>query len=666
MKQLNFKKIKAQNFFCFGNKGIEIDFEQYNNIILINGINKDVVDQNGKFSSNGSGKSTIPQILTYCFYGKPIKSPKKISHKDIINNKNAKKLNVEVTFDNYKIIRTRKPDSLRVWKSDDSIWDDSTEITLGGMPSTLELINNIIGLSYESFLNVCIFTDDNNSCFLELEAIEKRKIVENLLNLEKYRIYLEVTKDLIKENKDKIKASYLEVSYIDNNKKTIESNISIIKRNIESYKTNLINEINIIDKKIQDLKNQIVNSSYDEDFKKYEDAQENIKKIDSALEALETKKTEVSLKIQELYESYKKAISNKSDHDLILTQEKNNVSVILKIINELNARILKFKNIEPNITCDNCYGTINPENYKEFFDKAIIDKDFQELEIEKAKEKLNEELIKQKDLSEKINALSENINKIKTFHEKISAEETKLKNGRSIYFSVKKPEQTNQEIIIRTKVESLQEEKADKDKQLIEKNPHEELLDQNNKSLEEIKEKHDDIKKQIADTEALYSYYDFWADAFGDDGIRKFVINEIVPSLNSKLDYWLQILIDNKIKVSFDDSLNETITKYPDNDKELIYAVLSNGQKRRINLAVTQAFAHVMMLSHGICPNILFLDEISTNIDSIGIQAIYNMICELSKNKKVFITTHDQELISMLSGCQEITLELKNGESSLK
>ena len=653
MKQLNFKKIKAQNFFCFGNKGIEIDFEQYNNIILINGINKDVVDQNGKFSSNGSGKSTIPQILTYCFYGKPIKSPKKISHKDIINNKNAKKLNVEVTFDNYKIIRTRKPDSLRVWKSDDNIWDDSTEITLGGMPSTQELINNIIGLSYESFLNVCIFTDDNNSCFLELEAIEKRKIVENLLNLEKYRIYLEVTKDLIKENKD-------------NNKKTIESNISIIKRNIESYKTNLINEINIIDKKIQDLKNQIVNSSYDEDFKKYEDAQENIKKIDSALEALETKKTEVSLKIQGLYESYKKAISNKSDHDLILTQEKNNVSVILKIINELNARILKFKNIEPNITCDNCYGTINPENYKEFFDKAIIDKDFQELEIEKAKEKLNEELIKQKDLSEKINALSENINKIKTFHEKISAEETKHKNGRSIYFSVKKPEQTNQEIIIRTKVESLQEEKADKDKQLIEKNPHEELLDQNNKSLEEIKEKHDDIKKQIADTEALYSYYDFWADAFGDDGIRKFVINEIVPSLNSKLDYWLQILIDNKIKVSFDDSLNETITKYPDNDKELIYAVLSNGQKRRINLAVTQAFAHVMMLSHGICPNILFLDEISTNIDSIGIQAIYNMICELSKNKKVFITTHDQELISMLSGCQEITLELKNGESSLK
>ena len=36
------------------------------------------------------------------------------------------------------------------------------------------------------------------------------------------------------------------------------------------------------------------------------------------------------------------------------------------------------------------------------------------------------------------------------------------------------------------------------------------------------------------------------------------------------------------------------------------------------------------------------------------------------KNKKVFITTHDQDLISMLSGCQEITLELKNGESSLK
>lgn len=666
MKQLNFKKIKAQNFFCFGNKGIEIDFDNYKNIVLIKGINKDVVDQNGKFSSNGSGKSTIPQILTYCFYGKSIKSPKKVSHKDIINNKNGKKLSVEVIFDEYRIVRTRKPDTLKVWKSADGTWDDSTEITLGGMPATQELINNIIGLSYESFLNVCVFTDDNSSCFLELEAADKRKIVENLLNLEKYRLYLESTKELIKENKEKIKSLSLEINYIDNNKKTIESNISVIKRNIEAYKNNLTNEINLIDKKIQELQDQIADSSYEEDLKKYEEAQEKISKVNSALEALETKKNEIISKTQKLYDDYKKVNSEKSDHDVILSKEKNIVAQISNVIKELDAKIQKFQNIEPNIACDKCYGIIKPENYQEFLDKAIISKSEKEQELDVAKENLDKEIEVQKSFFEKIKILNENINKIKEFSDRISTEETKLKLIKSTYSSVKKPEQTNQEIIIKSKIESLKSEKEDKNKKFQEKNPHEELLDQNNNSLSEIQEKYNSIKKEIENIESLSGYYDFWLDAFGDDGIRKFVINEIVPALNSKLDYWMQILVDNKLSIKFDDALNEAISKHPDNDKELIYAVLSNGQKRRINLAVTQAFAHVMMLSHGVYPNIIFLDEISTNIDSIGIQAIYNMICELSKSKKVFITTHDQDLISMLSGCQEITLELKNGESSLK
>lgn len=666
MKQLNFKKIKAQNFFCFGDKGIEIDFENYQDIVLIKGINKDVVDQNGKFSSNGSGKSSIPQILTYCFYGKPIKSPKKISHKDIINNKNGKKLIVEVIFDEYRIVRTRKPDSLKIWKSKDGIWDDTTEITLGGMPATQELINNIVGLSYESFLNVCVFTDDNNSSFLELEAADKRKIVENLLNLEKYRHYLETAKELIKETKDLIKSLQLESNYIDNNLKTIESNIAIINKNIESYKANLRNEINLINKKIEDLRNSIVSSSYDEDLKKYEESQEKIVKINSALDSLQTKKDDINSKLEKIYSLLNENISEKQSRDSVTLEIKNNMVFISKNINELDSKIKKFQNLDPNMTCDKCFSPIKPENYQEFLDKAIIDKGVFEQQLADANSKFEEAKKNSLEISNKIDLLNENIQKMKDFIVKISSEETKLKSSKNILVNIKKPEQNNADIIIKNKISGLEEDKKTKEDQLLQENPHQELLDENKNKLDETKKEQESIKLKISELEKTISYYDFWVDAFGDDGIRKFVINEIVPALNSKLDYWLQILIDNKLKIKFDDSLNENITKHPDLDKELIYSVLSNGQKRRINLAVNQAFAHIMMLSHGVSPNIIFLDEVTSNIDPIGVQSIYNMICELSKNKKVFITTHDQDLISLLNGCQEITLELKNGESLLK
>ena len=666
MKQLNFKNIKASNFFCFGNKGIELDFDSFQNIVFIKGINKDIVDQNGKFSSNGSGKSTIPQIITYCFYGKTIKSPKKISHKDIINNKNGKKLSVEVIFDNYKVVRTRKPDSLRVWKSDTGVWDDSTEITLGGMPSTQELINNIIGLSYESFLNVCVFTDDNNSCFLELDHAEKRKIVENLLNLEKYRDYLDTAKELSKTNKDKIKSLALELSYIDTNKRNIEFNISSIKDNIKKYEDNIISSILIIERKIEAFNNEIKNSSYEEDLKVYEDNQDKIKKIDVSLDAFFVKKEEVTAKTTEVFKVYNEKLTEKTDYESKMREFSLEINTTEKNINTFDNKINKFKNLEPNMICDKCFGTIKPENYQEFIDNALKDKKISEIDLITLNNNFNEVKIIHDEIIKSIQELIEKLNKIKSFSTKLNEEENKLKILKASLMNFKKPELTNQELIIKTQIKNLEQEKEEKNKLLTGRNPNQDLLDQNNIKLNESAEDDKNTRIEIQNLETLNSYYEFWFEAFGDEGIRKLVVSEIIPALNSRLSYWLQILIDNKIEIKFDSSLNEFISKFPDCDKELIYAVLSNGQKRRINLAVNQAFAHVMMLSHGVAPNIIFLDEVTSNIDQIGVQAIYDMICELSKSKKVFVTTHDQDLISMLSGCQEMVLEMKDGESFLK
>ena len=666
MKQLNFKKIKANNFFCFGDKGVEIDFENFQNIVLIKGINKDVVDQNGKFSSNGSGKSTIPQILTYCFYGKTIKSPKKISHRDIVNNKTGKKLSVEVIFDEYRIVRTRKPDSLRIWKSKDEIWDESTEITLGGMPATQELINNIIGLSYESFLNVCVFTDDNNSCFLELDAADKRKIVENLLNLEKYRNYLETSKEMLKENKTKIKTLTTEISYIEGNKKNLEFNINSIEENIKRFEQNIYNQIYGIDKNVERLRIQLENSSYEEDLKKYKEAQEKIKKIDESLDAFAKKREDVINKSQEILKRYNDLTFEKTNIESSISEIKSNISFVNKKLSEINSNIKKFENLEPNMTCDKCFGIVKPENYQEYLNKYISEKQIEENNKSEFEKKIEEIKPNYSSVLDNIKGVNESILSLKTFSAKLTEEDNKLKNLKNSLLLIEMPQQTDEEKNINDEIEYLHKEKAEKMKLLEEDNPNKELLEQNKTKLSEVNLSQEKIKNEIIKLEELNSYYDFWLEAFGDEGIRRIVVNEIIPALNSKLAYWLQILIDNKIELKFDDSLNEVIVKYPDEDKPLIYSVLSNGQKRRINLAVNQAFAHVMMLSHGISPNIIFLDEVTSNIDQIGVQAIYNMICELSKNKKVFVTTHDQDLISMLSGCQEITLEMENGQSFLK
>jgi ABC-type multidrug transport system ATPase subunit len=126
----------------------------------------------------------------------------------------------------------------------------------------------------------------------------------------------------------------------------------------------------------------------------------------------------------------------------------------------------------------------------------------------------------------------------------------------------------------------------------------------------------------------------------------------------------LLILVDGNLSLKFDNEFNEEIQKITDSTS-IIYDLLSNGQKRRINLAVSQAFAHVRELNSGSTPSIIFLDEISINMDSQGNNAIYKLIKNIAKNKQVFVTTHDQELLELLSDSSRLKLKLENGVSCI-
>jgi len=117
-------------------------------------------------------------------------------------------------------------------------------------------------------------------------------------------------------------------------------------------------------------------------------------------------------------------------------------------------------------------------------------------------------------------------------------------------------------------------------------------------------------------------------------------------------------LIDSKIELKFNNELEETITR---SGNQAFYYSMSNGERRRINLAVSQAFAYVMMLNSGCCPSLVFLDEITGGgIDKAGVVGIYNMIFELAKERQVFVTTHNENLMSMLHGCETLTLKKHN------
>jgi DNA repair exonuclease SbcCD ATPase subunit len=664
MKKINFKKIKAKNFLCFGKDGIEIDFSKYDNIVLIRGKNYDVsTDEKDVVSfSNGVGKSSIPQIIVYGLYGKTIRKPKKIGHKDVINHSSSKDLIVEVYWDDYKVERRRKPDTLRLWKSNEGVFDDSTEITLGGMPATQKEIENILGLNYETFVNIFVFTDDNSTSFLECDASEKRNIVENLLSLEKYRSYFENAKKINKDHLNQIKNLQFEIDVIQKSSIEIEENLKSLKNSKKEWKSKKVEEIKLMKDNLLICEKD---ASLIEEDSTYKKSQLKVKKINEEIEDLEKNINYLKEQFTELDEkfSFYKEDKNKEEQKkqyLILEKQE-----IVSNINKISSVLSKIEKLEPGVICDHCYGPIEKDNYdkvkKEHSDLGKkYAKDYKNLDskilnidasISKILENINE-------LNKKKSLIQEKIINYNSKEKKLKIELADLNNIKPSDDQIKKAALLEKTKIIK---ESIQKALNDYEKNC----PYDEMIDKTKEKIALDKEKINSKQKEYEDLKTLSEYYSFWVTAFGDSGIRKYIIDEIVPALNKNISYWLGILIDNKLEISFDNELEEKITKYPCDGNLFIYDILSNGQRRRINLALSQSFAHVMSLNTGRSPSIVFLDEVTTNIDPSGVDGIYKVICELSKEKQVFITTHDQYLLELLNGCQEINLKMKNGISKL-
>lgn len=271
--------ISIKNFLSIGETPVEIDFTKYGNIINIKGRNLDV----GEGASNASGKTTILEAIVYGFYGKLLKG---LNHKEAINIKAKKGLEVEIRWDNYRLLRKREPNRLQ-------LWDGDKDISLGGIPATEELIRNIVGLDYNSFINVSCFGQHNLKPFLGCDAAEKRHIAENLLSLDKYQKYHKLSKDKSKSIKDKInQLSSLYQTTLSEIGSCHKRKTTLLGQN-QTWRRNKLNEIAEINNKINSTSESLTKIRSRNDVKQYEKAQEDLAILEVEVQKREKNRVEL-------------------------------------------------------------------------------------------------------------------------------------------------------------------------------------------------------------------------------------------------------------------------------------------------------------------------------------------------------------------------------------
>lgn len=678
MRNLKFKYAAAWNFLPFGPEGIELHFDNYKNIVLIRGENRDakILDvclphdtEESKISSNGTGKSSIQEIIVYGLFGKTVKRPEKVGIDDVIHNKIKKDCKVELRFNNCRVVRTRleggKKNTLRFWESEEGIWDKNTELTQGTMSTTQKEIEKRIGLSYDAFVNMSIFTDDQRACFLECDNSKKKEIVENLLSLGEYREWHEKAKELRKDIKQKIDSKAKEFQLLLNNKDDADRRLKLTETKHNNWMANKKAEIISLEEQIENKSKELETTDNGQALLEYEKAQEKIKEINRKIPEVETRKEGF---LKQLAAANNKGDEQKNEAQK-LQQEYNECSLQSKAkLSERKRKEAEIENLQSNIPgtkCNKCRSTVEEQNISKYIDEIKTEIDQINVDIKLLMDEAGKVGEKTEDLKKRQQKLAAIISKINNEIALCDTEFRKLMNESQEASKVREPKADSAELLIEQKKEELKKQLAKVKEELNGRSPFQDILDNDKDELDKISENVLKKDQEVKQLEKQLPYYEYWISGFGDHGIRKWVVDGIVPELNSRINYWLQFLIDNKITLKFDNELNETIERNPQDGDPYVYHAMSTGQRRRLNLAVSQSFAHVMTLSSGSIPSIVFLDEVSTNVDPLGVQGIYNMISELAEDKQVFITTHDQDLLRMLQGSDVINLVHESGFTKL-
>jgi len=183
-----FKKIRYKNFLSTGNHFNEIDFQQNHTNLII--------------GTNGAGKSTMLDALTFGLFNKSFRQIKKAQ---LINATNEKDCVVEVEFSvnsrDYLVRRGIKPNLFDIEVNGNPLHKESDD-----RANQRILEESILKVNYKSFTQIVILGSSTFVPFMQLSTTNRRDVIEDLLDIRIFSVMNNLIKDNIRTKKEQIKS----------------------------------------------------------------------------------------------------------------------------------------------------------------------------------------------------------------------------------------------------------------------------------------------------------------------------------------------------------------------------------------------------------------------------------------------------------------------------
>ena len=171
-----------------GNQFTQVDFLEYQTNLIV--------------GTNGAGKSTILDALTFALFNKPFR---KINKSQLVNTTNEKETLVEVDFEvnnrEYVVRRGIKPNVFDIQVNGELLHREADDRT-----NQKILEENILKVNYKSFTQIVILGSSAFVPFMQLTAPNRREVIEDLLDIRIFSSMNNFLKDKVRIEKEQIKS----------------------------------------------------------------------------------------------------------------------------------------------------------------------------------------------------------------------------------------------------------------------------------------------------------------------------------------------------------------------------------------------------------------------------------------------------------------------------
>ena len=209
---ITFEKVRWKNFLSTGNTYTEVDLTANKTNLII--------------GTNGAGKSTILDALTFSLFGKPFR---KINKPMLVNSVNEKDCMVEIEFkigpNAFVVKRGIKPGKFEIWQNG-AMLDQSSNAA----DYQKHLEQNILKMNYKSFTQIVVLGSSTFVPFMRLPLAQRREIIEDILDIQIFSMMNIALKD-------KMKISTEEMREVDYSADMAEQKIDMQRRLIEQLST---------------------------------------------------------------------------------------------------------------------------------------------------------------------------------------------------------------------------------------------------------------------------------------------------------------------------------------------------------------------------------------------------------------------------------------------